>query len=247
MDNKENTAAYADRGPQFMGSYATRHFYYDVDPKLAKQYNENYKADMKLAIYLIVFAIIIGGLSAWLFSIGGIWMILAGIVTALISVASLLLGIIGIKRGGTPTALLKRGILNAGIIARIDSNGIGVLVLAETTKGDNGAHWGLCSIQLKELPPVHEKIVGEKIPVTCVLSSDRGFNYHNTITSSLIAWGTNSKYVIQQAIDEIDPIEWNALSQCIDRYDFKPEYSETEQLKQFTLKEIIELNLYNAE
>ena len=245
--NNEIESAHADIGPQFMGSYAERHFYYDVDANLAKRYNENYKKMQRFAIRTLIIAFIIGALSVWLYSLGGIWFILLGAITTLIGIATIVLAILVFKRLGNPTALLKRGVLNAGIITQIDSDGIGILVLAETTKNHNEAHWGLCSIKLKDLPPVHERKIGEKVPVTCVFSSDSGFDYQNTVTPSLIAWGTSSKDIIRQAIDEIDLIEWDALSQCMNRYDFKPEYSETEQLKQLTLKEIVELNLHNAE
>ncbi|QIK60019.1 DUF3239 domain-containing protein [Dysgonomonas sp. HDW5A] len=245
MSNDEKESAYADIGPQFMGSYAERHFYYDVDANLAKRYNENYKKMQRFAMRALIIALITGVLSIWLYSLGGIWFILLGAITTLISIATIVLAILVFKRLGSPTALLKRGVLNAGIISQIDSDGIGILVLAETTRAEE-VHWGLCSIKIKELPSVHEKKIGEKVPVTCVFSSDSGFNYNNAVTPSLIAWGTSSRDVIQKAIDQIDKVEWEALSQSIDRYDFKPEYSEPEQLKQLTLKEIVELKLYNA-
>lgn len=245
MDNNEQESAYADVGPQFMGSYAERHFYYDVDANLAKRYNQNYKKMQRFAIRTLIIAFIIGALSIWLYSLGGIWFILLGIITTLATIATIILAILVFKRLGSPTALLKRGVLNAGIISQINSDGIGILVLAETTNVGE-VHWGLCSIKVKELPPVHEKRIGEKVPVTCVFSSDSGFNYHTIVTPSLIAWGTSSGDVIQKAIDQIDQTEWDALLQSIDRYDFKPEYSESEQLKQLTLKEIVELKLYNA-
>lgn len=241
MDNNKDTA-YASEGPKFMGSYATRHFFYDVDPKLAKKYNENYKGDLQMVIFLIVIAIITGSLSVWLFSLGGIWRIILGIVTSLISIAAIGIAIIGIKRAATPTALLKRGALNSGIIAKIDSEGIGILVLAETT-AESEVHWGLCSIRVKDLPPVHERKIGERIPVTCTYGSTSNEGYYISVGPSLIAWGTNSKEVIQQAIDAIDEVEWDALEQCIDRYDFKTEYSDFEKLKQLTFEELVNLKL----
>ncbi|POP46329.1 hypothetical protein CHU32_06115 [Superficieibacter electus] len=235
---------YAGQGPQFMGWAASRHFYYDVDLKLARRYNENYKGERKMIIGLVISALITGSLSIWLFSLGGIGLILLGIVAAVIGLLSILMAFIGIKRAATPTALLKRGVLNAGIVAQIDPDGVGILVLAETTENTE-IHWGLCSVKFKELPPVHNRKIGERVPVTCAYGAAWGKEYCTSIMPSLIAWGTDSREVIQQAINAISETEWNALEKSIEQYDFKPEYSDEEQLRQLTAEEMIGLSLIN--
>lgn len=244
-DPSIRSTTYAGKGQQFLGWVASRHFYFDVDPKLAKRYNENYKGERKLVIGLGVSALITASLSIWLFSLGGIWLILLGIITSIVCLLSIVMAVIGIKRAAAPTALLTRGVLNAGIVAQIDDDGVGILVLAETTENEE-VHWGLCSVKFKELPPVHNRKVGERVPVTCAYGAAWGNEYCTSIMPSLIAWGTDNRDVIQQAINAISENEWNALEKNIDRYDFKPEYSDEQQLKQLTLEEMVELDLLES-
>jgi hypothetical protein len=230
-------------GDTFLGRFAQRHFYYQVDEKLAERYNVNCKKEKGSAFKILTAGIFITALGVWLFTLAGFWSRFFSIICLLIGILTLILGILFYKRVVSPTALLKRGILNAGVITKIENNSIGLLVLAETTSNENGKkYWALCSYQLDELPAVHEKKVGELIPVTCIYS-DSNKEFNTSVMASPIAWGTNSREVIQKAIEGINPIEWNALLKSQDKYDFKPEYSDVEKTKQLDPEEIIALNL----
>lgn len=211
------TKPYVARGPEFMGMFSERHLYFDVDEQLAKRYNENYQLDRNFCIGFIVFGICLFLLCGWLFSIDSILKIIISALCVIIGITSFILGILGAKRIGTATAMLKRGILNPAIIAQIDGDGIGILILAETSTG-----WVTRSMKLKELPPVHEKKIGELIPVTCPI---------NCVSADLIAWGTADPAVIKAGIDGISDAEWNAIRHLMDRYDFKPEYSDEQLIK----------------
>jgi Protein of unknown function (DUF3239) len=243
MKTDKEKINYTNQGNTFLGRFAQRHFYYEVDEKLAKRYNVNCKKEKSLAVNILTTGIFVTALAVWLFTLAGFWSRFFSIICFLIGILALVLGIVFYKRVVSPTALLKRGILNAGIIAQIENNCIGLLVLAETTsQADGKKHWALCSYQLNEIPLVHEKKIGELVPVTCIYG-DSNKDYKTSVIASPIAWGTNSREVIQKAIEGINPIEWNALLKSQNRYDFSAEYSEIEMTKQLEQDEIIALNL----
>jgi hypothetical protein len=225
-----------------LGSYATRHFHFEINPKHAKKYNEFYKKDRKLSIQLILVGIGFGLLSYWLYSFGTFWMILLGVITTLLFLILVLFGLLYFKKVGTPTSVLKRGVLNPGIIAEIDNNGIGLLILAEVTAKSH-PKWGLYSIRLKQLP-THDLKIGERVPVTCIYgaTSDDG-EYSTSISPYPIAWGTENINVVRQAALSINEFEWNALEKNIEKYDFKEEYSATERLKLLSDEEMYRLSL----
>lgn len=243
MKTDKEKINYTNQGETFLGRFAQRHFYYEVDKELAKRYNINCKKEKGSAFNILAVGVFITAFGIWLFTLAGFWSRFLSVICLLIGIFALILGIIFYKKVVSPTALLKRGILNAGIIAEIKDNYIGLLVLAETTSKEEGEkYWALCSFQLDELPAVHEKKIGELVPVTCIYG-DSNKDCNTFVIASPIAWGTNSKEVIQKAIEGVNPIEWNALLKSQGRYDYKTEYSDVEKTKQLEQEEIIELNL----
>lgn len=229
-------------GPLIDNSYASRHFFFEIDKEEAKQYNKVYKIDKKFSYIAPLIGIAFLALAIWLYPGENAILRFLSLTSLIIGGSSLILGIILMIKKPDPTAPLKRGVLNPAIISQIDENGIGLLVLVEVTRGAN-PKWGFYSIILDKLPTVHEVKVGERVPVTCTFSTIANLDYFNNVFIVPISWGTKSKDVINQAISSINEIEWNVLESNINRFDFQKHYTNERRLQRLTEDEIYRYSL----
>ena len=235
---------YVGNGPYNVGSrYASRHCYFDIDKQHADKYNETYKKYKSTVIVFITTGIVVAGLGGWLFTFTSLWMkIIAGILI-LLGIVIIAFGVLLAIKTGNSITMLQRGVLNPAIIAKIDGDNIGLLVLAELTTGSK-IEWGIHSMQVKKLPG-HEIKIGEKVPVTCSFLGDtiEGEDIFTSLIVTAIAWGTPDISVIRKSINSIPDIEWNALEQLIDRHDYKSDYSDQQCLQKLNETEIKALHL----
>lgn len=229
-------------GPIVNGSYASRHFFFDVDREHAKHYDGQYKNSRTIPYYTLLLGVILIPLALWLYAPEVSVLRYISLLCMSIGGGSLILGLLQLKNRKPAGSILERGVLNPGIIAEIYDDGVGLLILAEVTKGST-PKWGLYSIKHKGLPTVHNIKIGEQVPVTCTFTHIPSQDFFNGLFAIPISWGTNSKDVIQSAIDSIPEIEWNALEKSIDRFDFKDHYINTRCLRLLSDEEIYRMSL----
>ncbi len=210
-DKQQGT--YVDVGIPNFRTQAERHLYFEVDKYHAKRYNENYRGNIRFLWRLSAATISVIFLTIWFYTIS-LWLAIPSTIIVMVLCAFIYLAY---KKSGNPESLFSRGVLNAGVIAKVEDQRIGLLVLAETTtiSGDF-PKWGLQSLFVKQLPG-HNLQVGERVPVTCVFGRSVNGAYQNVVATP-ISWGTRDPQVIISGISHITDVEWDVLSRNIDRF-----------------------------
>ncbi|MFB9904890.1 DUF3239 domain-containing protein [Allokutzneria oryzae] len=210
--------------PRPDGKLADRRLDFEPDRGHARKFNEIYRrGDRPWLLTVAAGGALLVAAGVW-FVLDGQWWdyVFAAATFGLAALGGLFL-LRARRTNGSPHQYFRRGTLNPGMIAHIDSKGAAtVLVLADvTTTRGVPRRFALHTLRAENLPG-HKLAVGEKVPVTCGFASTPDhpwarMGYWDFVVAVPVAWGTPDTATIERGIEEIDETEWAYLAHNLER------------------------------
>lgn len=219
-----------------------RRFSFEIDKKLAKVNDFKYKKLMLTVILkrfspLIPILLLIG-IS---FSNNDNRLIKIGIIFTILSIW-IVTGIRrDLKKFRNNEYILKHGFLIPGVIININKTDIDILTIVRFIQNSQ-KEWAHFSITTKLNQANRNLKVGDRIPLTYLITGEaKGILYENIHFAPLL-YGTNSNEVIRTSINEINEFEWNILERNTSKYiaksNLSPLFLTGEEIYRYSLDKI---------